>query len=240
MHEAPSHSFASLPRETLTSQERQAMFELLSTHFEGVTPTQFEQDLEGKSWVILVRRGDRIVGFSTLVTYESMFEDQPVSVVYSGDTIVAPEAWGSPWLAKAWITTVNRLRDRYPRGKYYWLLLSSGFRTYRFLPVFWKEFYPCPNTQAPDHIRRLRDHLARGQFADQYDAGSGIVRFRHPQRLRGSLGEVASSRKADPYVEFFLRENPGHREGDELVCLTELSPANLTAAGRRMSAPSSR
>jgi hypothetical protein len=30
------------------------------------------------------------------------------------------------------------------------------------------------------------------------------------------------------YVAFFLSRNPGHAAGDELVCLTELSPANLT------------
>jgi hypothetical protein len=34
-----------------------------------------------------------------------------------------------------------------------------------------------------------------------------------------------------------MERNPGHADGDELVCLAELSDANLTAAGRRMVRP---
>jgi hypothetical protein len=39
---------------------------------------------------------------------------------------------------------------------------------------------------------------------------------------------------ADAHVQYFLQRNPGHAEGDELACLTELDDANLNAAGRRM------
>ncbi|MDJ0694121.1 hypothetical protein [Mastigocoleus sp. MO_188.B34] len=38
----------------------------------------------------------------------------------------------------------------------------------------------------------------------------------------------------DPHIEFFDRMNPGHLNGDELVCLTEISETNLTPAGKRM------
>ena len=38
----------------------------------------------------------------------------------------------------------------------------------------------------------------------------------------------------DRHVAFFAEKNPGHERGDELICLTELSYENLTAAGRRM------
>jgi len=213
------------------------MFQLLAHHFEGVTPIQFTRDLAEKNWVILIRRGDQLVGFSTLLVYETLFEREPVSVVYSGDTIVAPEAWGSSALARGWITAVNQLRERYPRGKYYWLLLTSGFRTYRFLPVFWREFFPRLDAVTPIAIERLRDHLATERFGDQYNATCGIVHFRQPQRLQGTLKHVPVERTGDPHVAFFLAHNPGHAHGDELVCLTELCVDNLTAAGRRMSTP---
>jgi hypothetical protein len=35
-------------------------------------------------------------------------------------------------------------------------------------------------------------------------------------------------------VAFFLEKNPGHGQGDELVCLAEVSPTNLTRAGLRL------
>ncbi|MDB6121693.1 MAG: hypothetical protein JWQ71_686, partial [Pedosphaera sp.] len=162
------------------------------------------------------------------------FGGEPVSVVYSGDTIVAREAWGSPVLAQTWIASVNQLRIQYPRGRYYWLLLTSGFRTYRFLPVFWREFYPRFDAPTPGSVKCLLDQLATERFGSQYDPVAGLVRFEKPQRLRGELVGISDARKLNPHVAFFLGQNPGHDLGDELVCLTELQESNLTAAGRRM------
>jgi hypothetical protein len=129
------------------------------------------------------------------------------------------------------------VRERFPRGKYYWLLLTSGFRTYRFLPVFWRNFFPTHDAAMPAELRRLRDYLAHERFGEQFTSSLGIVRFCQPQRLKGELGAIPAERINDPHVAFFLAHNPGHASGDELVCLTELCAENLTAAGRRMSTP---
>jgi len=131
-----------VPRDELVTAQVNEMFLLLTAHFDGVTRAQFERDLSEKSHAILITRDGQLAGFSTLLVYETSFEQAPASVVYSGDTIVAPEAWGTTALPRAWIAAVNQLRATVPRGRYYWLLLTSGFRTYRFLPVFWREFFP--------------------------------------------------------------------------------------------------
>jgi hypothetical protein len=171
------------------------------------------------------------------VGYESVFDGQTVSVIYSGDTIVAPEAWGTTALSRAWIACVRQLREHYPRGKYYWLLLTSGFRTYRFLPVFWREFYPRFDVATPVNQKNLLDQLACERFGEQYNSEKGIVRFKQPQKLRSGLDAVPAGRNTDPHVAFFLKQNPSHFLGDELVCLTELADENLTRAGRRMIEP---
>jgi hypothetical protein len=237
MNLAETNSFAIVARAELPPPRRAEMFALLQNHFEGVTTEQFARDLAEKNWIVLILRCDRLVGFSTLHVLETSFDDAPVTVVYSGDTIVAPEAWGSTALARGWITAVNQLRARYPDGKYYWLLLTSGFRTYRFLPVFWRDFFPRFDAALPEDLRRLRDQLAAERFGEQYDSQSGLVRFRHPQQLRGELKAIPAGRLSDPHITFFARNNPNHANGDELVCLTELSAENLTAAGRRMVTP---
>jgi hypothetical protein len=240
MNSAGANSFAIVARADLPAPRRAEMFALLQNHFDGVNPEQFVRDLAEKNWIVLILRGGRVVGFSTLLVYETDFDAKPVSVVYSGDTIVAPEAWGSTALARGWITAVNQLRELYPRGKYYWLLLTSGFRTYRFLPVFWRDFFPRFNAPLSDEVRRLRDQLATGRFGAQYDSRAGLVRFRHPQQLRGELKSIPAGRLSDPHISFFAENNPGYANGDELVCLTELNAENLTPAGRRMTAPGAR
>ncbi|MFH7029318.1 MAG: hypothetical protein ACHBN1_28975 [Heteroscytonema crispum UTEX LB 1556] len=52
--------------------------------------------------------------------------------------------------------------------------------------------------------------------------------------LRGCLKGIPQERLQDPHIQFFALHNPGHLQGDELVCLTEICEENLTPAGKRM------
>lgn len=222
-------------RAELTPAERAEMRALLETHFDGVSKEQFDRDLDEKDWVLRIFKAGRLAGFSTLaVETVGLGDGRRIHVLYSGDTIMAPEAWGSPVLARGWIRLARRVMAGLPPFPCYWLLLSSGFRTYRFLPVFWREFWPRAGMAMPRAMRKLRDELARRRFGKGYDAASGVVRLDAPQRLRARLAEVPEGRARNEHVAFFLGANPGHSDGDELVCLTELSDDNLSAAGRRV------
>jgi hypothetical protein len=223
-----------LPRAALSTAHRDEMHALLAQHFCGVTREQFDHDLEEKNWVVEIRRDDRLLGFSTLLVEQAEFDGIPLTAIYSGDTIMAPETWGSPALARTWIAAVNHLRAAFPDQACYWLLLTSGFRTYRFLSVFWREFFPRYDLITPSHSARLLDHLAKKRYGPSFDPVSGIVRFPRPQKLRGELATVPPGRVNDPHIACFLARNPGHAAGDELVCLAEICARNLTPAGRRM------
>ncbi len=225
-----------VPTQNLSVGDRQSMYALLSTHFKGVKPEVFEADLSQKNWVILIKDNDSgaIKGFSTISIYEMKYQGKPISVVYSGDTIIDPSAWSSSALAKGWIAAVNQLRQRYPNGKLYWLLISSGYRTYRFLPTFWRVFYPRYDSPTPPDVAALMKFLARKQFGKLYHESDGIVRFSHPHQLTGALQGIPEERRSDPHVRFFEQRNPGHHLGDELVCIAEICEANLTRVGKRM------
>jgi len=237
-------------RQALDTRTRDAMFSLLAAHFVGVDRTTFDRDLEDKSCAILLEddAGD-VRGFSTMVVYEGCAGGAPISVVYSGDTIVDRAWWGSPALARTWVRAVRQLAPESERRDVYWLLLTSGFRTYRFLPVFFREFYPRFDAVTPPSDAALLDVLARERFGQQYDAASGVVRFEHPQILAPDLVTLPHHRMTrknteheavpDPHIAFFLERNPGFVRGDELVCLTRIDEENLTPAGRRMARPSS-
>ncbi len=237
MNATPPIQFRLVPRGEVTAGQKSEMFELLAQHFDGVTPQHFVRDLAEKNLALLLRRGEALVGFSTLLAYATDFEGTAVNVIYSGDTIVRQDAWGTMALPRAWVAGVESLRATLPPVRCFWLLLTSGFRTYRFLPVFWREFFPRFDAPTPSERQRLLDQLAAARFGAQFEARAGIVRFPHPQRLRAGLDEVPPGRGKDPHIAFFLARNPGHANGDELVCLTELCGENLTAAGHRMMNP---
>ncbi len=223
------------PRHTPTDTDRAAMFALLSAHFEGVDAQQFSSDLDEKNWIVWIEdeRG-ALVGFSTLLAETLDVCGETINVIYSGDTIVSRSAWGSAAFPRAWIHAVYSLRDTLPPGRLLWLLLTSGFRTYRFLPVFWREFYPCVNRATPPNWKSILDLLAERRYGDQYDATTSLVRFAKPQRLIDELRDIPAGRCRDPHVDFFLSLNPGHVHGDELACIADLDPSNLTAVGRRV------
>ena len=230
----------SVNRVDLTPDDRAAMFALMDSHFEGVSPDVFDRDLDEKDCVLQIVRDGALVGFSTLQVYSTMCAGCSTNVIYSGDTIVSPEAWGTPVLARGWIALVRAIQATRPDEPWYWLLLSSGFRTYRFLPVFWRDFWPRHDRMPDDGSRVMASTLARERFNGCYDEQTGVVRFPRPQRLREHLACIPDGRRSDPHVQFFLERNPGHSAGDELVCLTRLSDDNLTRAGARMVWGSSR
>jgi hypothetical protein len=223
-----------VPRGELSLREGEAMLCLLNEHFNGVRRDVFARDLAEKNWVLLIEDEGRLCGFTTLLLYETDVSGEASTVVYSGDTIMARESWGTSALARCWIGSVQALGEALPHRRLYWLLLTSGYRTYRFLPVFWRDFYPRFDVPEDPAIRSLVDLLAGERFGRSYLAHRGIVRFDSPQTLRAGFVEVPPTKRRDPHIGFFCERNPGWVQGDELVCLTEITPENLTGAGRRM------
>ena len=173
--------------------------------------------------------------FHTLMAYATSFDGEPINVIYSGEHHRRQGGLGNgSALPRAWVAGWRPFVRGSPAGRCFWMLLTSGFRTYRFLPVFWRDFYPCFKLPVPPDCQRLLNELARQRFGSQFDPALGIVRFARPQRLKCDLQEVPGERTRDPHIAYFLSRNPGHGDGDELVCLTELCSENLTSAGRRM------
>jgi hypothetical protein len=222
----------------LLPKHREVMYCLLCKHFNGVRRDVFNRDLEQKNWVILLEEveGDiaTLQGFSTISIYETEFEGEVLSVVYSGDTIVDPAAWSSSTLARTWVSAVSQLRRQYSKGKLYWLLICSGYRTYRFLPIFCKDFYPRHDLTTPPKTQRLMNFLAIARFGNLYNQDTGVVNFPEPYSLSDGLNGIPEERLGDRHIQFFGWKNPGHRWGDNLVCLTEVVEHNLTSAGQRI------
>jgi len=225
-----------LPRVELTSDIIREMFDIFCENFERSSLEIFERDLKDKNWVILIRDTEHnaLQGFSTIALYEMDYQRKRISVVYSGDTIIRREYWGTPELPRSWIHTVLEKSAQMPQPLY-WLLISSGYKTYRFLTVFYKEFYPRYDRPTPPEMQAMMEYLATQRFGTDYHCGEGVVRFQDGATpLRRGIAEVSDERLHDPHIAFYISRNPGHVNGDELVCITQIHPDNLTAAGRRM------
>jgi hypothetical protein len=153
--------------------------------------------------------------------------------VYSGDTVVARAHWTSLALPRHFAAHVFGTLLPTHDGPAYWLLLSGGFRTYRYLPLFFREFVPREGGQDPG-LLALRDALAGARFGSRFDTLRGVVTLDAPTPVKPGLGAPDARDLADENVRFFCAANPGWHRGDELAGLALLSPGNLTPAARRM------
>ncbi len=222
-------------RSRLDARTGRAMYDLFARQFRNVPWEQFLADLDEKNWVLLLHdEAGALRGFSSLHVYDRTIDNHERTIVYSGDTVVDKQAWRDSALSYCWMGTIDYLRRLYGRDKLYWFLLVSGYRTYRFLPVYSRVFYPRYDKPTPVGIQSTIDCLARERFGDRYDAQTGIVRLAVPPVLADGFRGIPGNRLGDPHIRFFAERNPGHERGDELVCFSTLIEEDLTPIGRRM------
>ena len=215
----------------LSAGELARMFELMDAHYENVTRDGFQRDLTAKRWAILLRDKDnRLQGFSTL----QLFTLEDATYLYSGDTIVNPEHWLDGGLVGAFGHVLLRLFEEVGEERLYWFLISKGFRTYRLLPLHFPTYLPAAGHADDPELLARRDAAARHLFGHAFDPRTGcILAGPGKDHLRPELAGIPEHRRGDPHVAFFLAQNPGYAQGDELACLTPLTRANLTAMARR-------
>jgi hypothetical protein len=219
------------------------MFGLMTRYYEGVDRATFDSDLDEKEWVIQIVDEDtgRLHGFSTQKLLDVEVGGRTVYALFSGDTIIDSAARGERSLFEVSGWFVRSLMSTYPAAELYWFLISKGYKTYRFLPLFFREFYPRHEEPTPPRMVEVIDALAGAKFPAAYDRRLGIVKAGPSAcRLRPGMADVTPDRLRDPHVRFFAERNPGHGRGDELCCIAALTPANFTAAACRAMGPGPR
>jgi len=217
-----------LPIELLSLGDVDVMYGLMAASYDNISRRIFERDLFEKDWVILLKEDGRIHGFSTLLFYHYQTADGPLRIVFSGDTIIEEKFRGGMALHTAWARFVLPRALDPTKPPLYWFLICKGYKTYRYLPVFLKEFYPNFRVPTPSFEHRLMIDLAKQRYGKRVDATRGII-MSDPEhdRLKAGVAEISPRRRRDPHVAYFEHINPGHAEGDELICLGALRVDNL-------------
>ena len=224
-----------VPVAEITEAEARAMYEILSRHYDCVSVERFLKDLAEKDCILMLRdRNDTIRGFSTQKLLRVSVGGKPIRAVFSGDTIVDRAYWGEQELGRCWCRYVSSLYTEEPDVPLYWFLISKGYRTYLYLPLFFETFYPNFQAPTPEFEQRVLDTLASAKFPLYYRPEKGIIEFPESQgQLKPHLAGIAARRLRHPHVQFFLSRNPGFAAGSELACLAEISPSNMKLfAGR--------
>lgn len=225
-----NHSYSCVVKvNDLSSNDREDMFSILEEHFAGLDRAIFNRDLDEKDWVVRINDANgKIVGFSTLKVLTQIFEGERIHGFFSGDTVLSKRFTGDPTWIPVWGDHVFAEAALLKPEKSYWVLLTATHRTYRILPVCFKEFIPNPHQPTDLRFKKILDGFVLQKFPDEYDPKMGVVvlsksiPYKNLEDIKSKFGDHHF------YTDHFRKLNPHYERGDFLCCLTELCPENLT------------
>lgn len=217
-----------LPISAISPAMKETMFSLFQRHYENVSWEQYNIDLSKKNYILLLEHESTILGFSTQQILETTFQEKPIRILFSGDTIIDKEYWGEQELVRLWCTFAGQVLGQKSSIPLYWYLLSKGYRTYLYLPVFFKEFFPHYQRETPLFFKQLMDFVSFLLYPDHYCPEQGTLIFKQSQgNLNQELSQIPPSKQHHPHVQFFLQKNPNFALGNELVCMALISVQNM-------------
>jgi hypothetical protein len=221
-------------RKDLTDADVRAMYDLYESYYDATSFDLFHADLAAKSHVIELCCDGALRGFSTISLLEADIAGERSRAIFSGDTIIDHAFWGEQALVRAFCYFAGQTKLAAPREPLYWLLISKGYRTYRYLSAFAHRYYPNHSTATPEPMRARMEWLARAKFGEYFDAQRGLICFPQSRgHLKAQWAQVREQLHDHPAVRFFLTRNPRYHEGQELVCLTEFGADNLRSFARQ-------
>ena len=213
---------------------RHQIVDIYLSYYDGSSRSLVLSDLQDKTEILLLFYRGQLIGFTTLLVYSRNWQGSTIRVVYSGDTIVEKEHWGQQALAFAWIARMGEIKNERPDCPLYWFVIIKGHRTFKYLPVFGKSFYPHWSDERPD-LKDLADMLALEKFGENYNLETGIVEYVESQgHLKEEIMRPTDEEMEKESVKYFLRTNPNYKLGHELVCLCELEEENMKPLAKRI------
>jgi hypothetical protein len=218
----------------ISNFQKNEMFSLLTNNFEGYTKKNFEKDLENKDKVILLENSlKEIGGFTTIQNFDVLSKDQTIRGIFSGDTIINSRYWNKHNMFKVWLEYTFQKKEE-SQNPLYWFLISSGCRTYKILPAFFKDYFPKYDKEDAT-MKNVLDVFAEHKFGNEYDSKSGLIIFqKSTERLKCNLANVDEKQAKNPHVAYFLNKNPKFYLGHELACVVEIKKENLTNMGLKL------
>ncbi len=223
-----------IQRSDLNGNQIHSMFSLMNEFYDNVSMDVFRKDLDDKDYCLLLHNeaGD-IVGFTTQKIMSFELRGAPVHGVFSGDTIIHRDYWGSLEMYVVFARFFFALAKEYPC--FYWFLISKGYKTYRMLPVFFKEFYPSYKQAVPPHLKAIMDAYASLLYPEEYNPKTGVIEYSSVKdKLKDGVADITGKELRNPDIRFFIEANPDYRKGNDLVCLARLDEGSLQPRARAL------
>jgi hypothetical protein len=212
--------------DSLTGRELDEIWALTDRYVE-TDRAIYEHKLRALPEVGLWRtRAGELAGLVSLDVYRVDWKGRRRVVFFTSSVVIDERFRGRNLVLQTGVRAYLREKMRHPLEPAYWLFDTFSYKSYLLLPRNLAEYWPRRDAETPPAIARFMDRLARERYGEAWSPATGVVRH-GKKRLRPTTAPIDSALSNDPDVQFFDRVNPGHRDGDMLVCLVPLSIASF-------------
>ena len=224
------------PSRSLSPAELDEIWALTGRYVD--TPrAHYEEKLLALPEVSLWRaRGGALVGLAGLDAYPIAWRGRTRTVIFTSSVVTDERFRGRNLVLRTGLEVLLREKLRRPWATAYWFFDTFSYKSYLVLARNLREFWPRRARATPPDILAFIDALAADRYGADWSRESGVVRRSGYKRLLPGTAPVDERASSDPDVSFFEAANPGHREGDMLVCLAPLTAGNLLGAIARAAA----
>lgn len=171
------------------------------------------------------RADGRLVGMGAIQVEPMAFQGRQLLMIFTSHGIVDEPYRGQNLLQRAGMLTWLRSFLRYPLHRKFWLFDSFSYKSYLLLPRNLRDFWPRHDRPTPAWEAALMEHFGRLKYGDAWRGG---VVTRTPQkRLLPGTARLSDELRKNEDLAFFARINPGHADGDMLLCLIPLTAGNF-------------
>ncbi len=223
-------------RERFSLYQLRKMYSIYRVYYENTNFDLFMSDFNKKTGAFVITHPDtrEIVGFSTLMDCKVNDGEKSYQAIFSGDTVIEKEFWGSRALQGAMFKYLIKAKLRYPTQPIYWLLISKGFKTYLLLANNYFTYYPHPEGKH-QHLAPIVEAYCKQYFNDYYDPQNSLLNFGEGyQALKAAVAPITGDmRENNPKIRFFEQCNPSWEMGTELPCIGEIAWSDIARYVKR-------
>jgi hypothetical protein len=205
----------------------------LTEEFFDVEREYAEAELRRRQKIAMFRMNDSLLGMAAIDVHPTEFRGRKLIAISTAHVLIR-EAWrGRNLIQKLGARTFLATRLRYPLRPIYWFFDTFSYKSYLLLPRNFRQFWPRYDHPTPESRTALIDQLATQMYGPAWRPARGVVVRSGQKRMRSSAAPLVLGPGADPEMEFFARANPGHAEGDMLVCLCPLTISNWLSVAQK-------
>ena len=199
----------------------------LTSRFYATDRDWIEPKLKAHDELALFRaRSDgALIGMAAIQSDAVDFRGERLLLLFTSHAIVDEPYRGQNLIQRAGVRTYVRSCLRHPLRRKIWAFDTFSYRSYLLLPRNMHEFWPRRDRPTPEWQAALMDHYGKLKYGEDWQGG--VVRRSPHKRLLPHVSTLAPGlAQRNPDLAFFARMNPGHAQGDMLLCLCPLTLAN--------------